>query len=321
MPKGIIICGATASGKTKFALDLAKKIRGQIISADSRQVYLGLDLLTGKDLPNTATGRVVYLDNFKKPITYYRINGVKLWGYDLISPGEEYSTAHFYRFGFHLLESFESVDSLPIIVGGAGNYIEALVDPPQSLLVKPDPHLRNLLENLSLGQLQIRLQQVNQVKFDQLNQSDKNNPRRLIRAIEVAQCSLDTIPNKPDYDWLWLGLRQKKDEMRIKIEANIDSRITPKLDKEVSHLMKLKEASQLGFFSCLGFEEWSNYLKGQITKTNARQQWISQELAYAKRQLTWFKSKPQINWFDTSSLPVQFPSILQMVDDFVHNQS
>ncbi len=165
MIKILIVCGPTATGKTQLAANLAKKFNGELISADSRQVYRGMDVVTGKDWPKDTT----------------------IYGYDLVRPDENFSVAHFVTHARTLINQIIKRKKLPIVVGGTGLYINSLVNPPETLSVNPDWQLRKRLETKSTRQLQDQLKKLNPQRWRQMNHSDQLNPRRLIRAIEVGQ--------------------------------------------------------------------------------------------------------------------------------------
>ncbi|MDZ7586852.1 MAG: isopentenyl transferase family protein, partial [Patescibacteria group bacterium] len=156
MKKILIICGPTATGKTKLAVTLAKKFSGEIISADSRQIYQGMDIVTGKDLPAAKQA------------------GITIYGYDLIKPDEEFSVAHFVKYAHDLINQIR----FPIIVGGTGLYLNSLINPPPTLTIPPNWQLRKKLEKKSAVQLQKALMKINPIRFNQMNHSDQLNPRR-----------------------------------------------------------------------------------------------------------------------------------------------
>ncbi|MBU1323049.1 tRNA (adenosine(37)-N6)-dimethylallyltransferase MiaA [Patescibacteria group bacterium] len=267
MKKILIICGPTATGKTKLAASLAKKFSGEIISADSRQVYQGMDIVTGKDRPK----------------------GVKIHGLDLVKPDEEFSVAHFVKYAHSLINQIR----FPIIVGGTGLYLNALVNPPQTLTIPPDWQLRKKLEKKSIEQLQQQLKKINPLKFAQMNHSDQQNPRRLIRAIEVVKFPQGpAFPSKRtdlnQYDTFWLGLTADNTTLAERIEARVKQRVKAGAVKEWQGL-KTKYRPNLPSMSAIGYRQLPD-----VTK------WIQAEQQYARRQLTWFKKNSNIHWFDTT---------------------
>lgn len=265
MKKILIICGPTATGKTKLAVKLAKKFSGEIISADSRQIYKGMDIVTGKDRPK----------------------GVTIHGLDLVNPDEKFSVAHFLKFTRTLINQISPpAGGLPIIVGGTGLYIDSLINPPQTLSVKPNWQLRKKLEKKSIRELQNQLQKLDAARWQSMNHSDQLNPRRLIRAIEVnLQGQSLQVPNlQAEYDVLWLGLTADKTTLDKRIEERVKQRVRAGAIKEWQRLKK-KYPNGLPSMSALGYRQLPDIDK-----------WIKAEQQYSRRQLTWFKKNKQIHW-------------------------
>src|SRR3989344_3740874 len=176
----LVIYGPTASGKTDLAIKLARKFNGEIISADSRQVYKGLDI---------GTGKVSFDSKVEKHKGFWIVDDVKVYGFDLVKAGEQFTAADFIKCASTSLIRISEVKKLPIIVGGTGFYIKALIDGIGSVGVTSDPELRARLEKLSVIELYQKLLEVNPTRARSMNQSDRANPRRLIRAIEIALLS------------------------------------------------------------------------------------------------------------------------------------
>jgi len=264
MIKILIICGPTATGKTALAAKLANKFDGELISADSRQVYKGMDIVTGKDRPR----------------------GVKIHGLDLIQPDQEFSVAHFVKFARTLINQIAKRQKLPIIVGGTGLYLDSLVKPPATLAIKPDWRLRKELEKKTIKQLQQRLKKLNQARFNSMNHSDQLNPRRLIRAIEVAKDLQGPTLQADRYDCLWVGLKTDKTTLDQRIAERVKSRVKAGAIKEWQKL-KVKYPVNLPSMSGIGYR--------QLPDPDS---WARAEQQYARRQFTWFKENKQIKWFD-----------------------
>ena len=256
MKRLLIITGPTASGKTKLGVRLAQMFNGELISADSRQVYKLMDIGTGKDLPLP----------------------VPIWGLDLVKPDQEFSVADWFKVAQKKIFELWKKDKLPIIVGGTGFYLKALINGFDSLGVEPDYKLRRRLEKMSLGELQEKLSQVYSQRYEEMNQSDKNNPRRLIRAIEVVQ----TLKKKSGFKsikadkLLLIGLKAQKKYLYQKIDQRVEKRIRAGSEKEVKGLLKK------------GYG-WD--LKEVI------QRWQFDEHNYLRRQLTFLKKMKLIKWF------------------------
>lgn len=265
MIKILIICGPTATGKTALAAALAKKFNGELISADSRQVYKGMDIVTGKDRPQ----------------------GVKIHGLDLVRPDEEFSVAHFVGYARALINQINKKGKLSIIVGGTGLYLKSLISPPETLSVKPDWRLRRDLEQKSVKQLQFQLKKLNSAKWQAMNHSDQLNPRRLIRAIEVEKSHQGpALPAaRTDlFNSLWIGLTENKKTLDKKIADRVKARIKAGAIKEWQKL-KSKYSSSLPSMSGIGYR--------QLPDVTA---WIRAEQQYARRQLTYFKKIRPIHW-------------------------
>lgn len=272
----LVIGGATATGKTDLAARWAEEFNGELISADSRQVYKGMDVGTGKDKPE----------------------GAKIWGYDLVNPDEDFSVADWVNFAWPVIKRLWAKSKLPIVVGGTGLYLKSLVEPPASLGVKPNKKLRRELGNLGIRQLQERLKRVAPERFRQMNWSDRNNPRRLIRAIEVA-----TSPRRSPFGHLrgvrnvvWVGLTAKREILEERIRQRVEKRAGASMTREVKVLMQANWSRPA--FSATGYREWRDYLEGKIPRQEAIAKWQRAEIQYLRRQLTWFKTMPQFTWFD-----------------------
>jgi tRNA dimethylallyltransferase len=252
MDKLLVICGPTATGKTKTATLLAKKFNGELISADSRQVYRGMDIVTAKEIPD-----------------------VPVWLYDVVNPDEEFSVSHWVKLAHHAIDDIQKRKKLPIVVGGTGLYIHALLHPLDSINIPPDKILRAELSELSKEQLQEMLQKLDLNIWNKLNNSDRNNPRRLIRKIEISQTKTDSNKLHRSFNYLMLGLTAPKALLDKLMDVRSKKRERQGIKKETEQLEK-KYSSDLPSMSAIGLNEH----------------------AYARRQLTWFRKQPEIHWFD-----------------------
>lgn len=301
MFKTIIICGPTAVGKTDFAVKIAPQLNGEIISADSRQAYRGLDVGTGKDISPTAPFvSVETLGDYS--LGYYPLKSTKIWLYDLVLPTQPISVALYYAAWQATAARLISQSLMPITVGGTGFYLQNLLHPAPSLAVPPNYRLRHRLGKLTLQTLQQELMHVNPSRWKQMNQSDRANPRRLIRAIEVGQAPPTAKPASDNYDVLCLGLIASSECLCTRIKARVYKRLEQGFENEVIRLRGQYPAfSTLVSGQTLGYQQWNAYLDGRITREAAIEQWITAETQYMKRQLTWFKKQPKIHWFDIES--------------------
>lgn len=282
--KVVIICGPTSSGKTGVALQLAKELKeANILSVDSRQVYQGLDIVTGKDTPK----------NLPKKI--------RIFGQGIISPDEVTNLADFIKYANEIiLLSLNSKTPL-IIVGGTGLYLKAITEDLSDISIPPNHKLRNTLEKLPLTKLQEKLKKLNPEKYSSLNRSDFMNPRRLIRAIEVSQ-SKDTRPKvdlkKQDVEYLWVGLMPDKDTLRKNIKDRVISRLDQGALEEVRSLLKNTSNQSSPLLSSLGVSRIIEFLDKKISKSELVSLWTNDEVDYARRQVVWFKKQPGIIWYD-----------------------
>jgi len=315
MKKVLVICGPTATGKTKLAIYLIKALSldkrdllGEIISVDSRQVYQKMDIGTGKDLPLGA--KFTYPEDSlkKKKIGCYQISGVKIWGYDLVSPKEDFSVATYLRKTVPIIKNILSRDKMPVLVGGSGLYLKSLVDGILNVLVPRDNNLRRWLSDLSVSELFEKLAQLDSKKAASLNLSDRKNPRRLVRAIEVAQWRARNLGKKvslvlpwdKDSDFLFIGLMAPLPVLKNRIKKRVIERLRVGFKKEVLEL--LRDGIDWSFHSMdtLGYKNIKNYLLGKMNKKEMIEDWVGDEFAYARRQMTWFKKDKRIIWFDIS---------------------
>ena len=166
--KIIIISGPTASGKTGLALKLVKELGGELISADSRQIYQQMNIVTGKDLSEDAK---------LNEEGFYDFDGVKVWGLDLVKPDQNFDVSDFVKYAQEKIKEIQSRSKLPIIVGGTVFWIRSLLNPPETLGMPQDQALRKELSKLNVKELQRELTKVDIDKFSSMNNSDRNNPR------------------------------------------------------------------------------------------------------------------------------------------------
>lgn len=299
MNKILVICGPTATGKTSLALRLSKKFNGEIISADSRQVYKGLDIGTGKDIPKDFKFKI---SNFDVSIGYYTDDKTYIWGYDLADFSEEFSVFRYFEFVKKILANIYLRNKLPILVGGTGFYIKAVIDGFDTLYVPKDESLRLSLKDKNTKELYEILKSKDFHKAFLLNESDRKNPRRLIRAIEVAdwRSKQGFFKGKKikKYNSLFIGLFLSKDKLNEVIEKRVTERLKKGFESEVNKLVSQGFSFGLQSSLSIGYFQWLKYIRGEISKEQAIQEWISQEKSYSKRQMVWFKKDKRIKWFN-----------------------
>lgn len=284
MKKLLVICGPTGTGKTGLALRLAKNFDGEVLSADSRQVYKGMDIGTGKDLGEIEK------------------SGVKVWGLDLVLPNERFSVAQYLEVGERVVESILDRRHLPIVVGGTGLYIKGLIDGISTTQILPNFDLRLRLNKMSVSDLLAELSRVDSSKAKAMNESDRKNPRRLVRAIEIA---IDKSKNekqvsfsKKDYDVLWVGLKLDKKKLDGRIKKRVMKRIEEGFEEEIKRLLESGVNWEDQALQALGYRQWRTFVEGECERDEAINEWVAEEQKYAKRQMTWFRAEKRIFWFD-----------------------
>lgn len=273
----IVIVGPTATGKSDLAVQLAKKFNGEIISADSRQVYKDLDIGTGK-------------------ITASEMFGIKHHLLDVCDPKNTYNVTDYVSDAKVAVNEIASKNKLPIIVGGTGFYIQALVDGVILPEVTPDDNLRQELSNKSTLELYSELKNLDPIRA---NNIDQKNKRRIIRAIEIAK-SLGSVPpiqNNPlPYSSIFIGLQLPSEELRSRIRIRLDRRIESGMIEEAEKIhangLSLDRMNELG----LEYRYLAKFLAKEITLEEMFRQLEIQIWRYAKRQLTWFKKDKRIHW-------------------------
>lgn len=293
MKKILVICGPTATGKTSLALKLAKKFKGEIISADSRQVYKGMDIATGKDISQ---------GQWRKD--HWQLKGIPLWLLDIIEPNEEFSAAPFADLAWEKIRDIWCRGKLPILVGGTGFYIKAIMEEIPSKGIPPNWPLRKGLESKSKEVLFEELAELDSSRAGQMNTSDKQNKRRLIRAIEIARWRIEnrlgeSLPST-QFDSLMIGLKAPLKFLYKKIDQRVKEHLKMGAEKEIKALLKKGFTWSLPSMTALGYREWQARFEGQTTLAEVLTRWQFDEHAYARRQMTWFKKNKKIKWFDIS---------------------
>jgi tRNA dimethylallyltransferase len=269
--KLLAIVGETASGKTGLALAIAERWNGEIICADSRTVYQGMDIGTAKPTAEE-----------QARVPHHAL--------DVVEPGQAFTAADFQRLANQAIADIQARGKLPIVVGGTGLYVDALLYDFQ-FRSAADPALRHELEGWSVPELQARIREQN-LPMPQ----NEHNPRHLIRVLETGGQVGKRSPLRPNT--LLLGLRPPRDVLEQRIAARVDAMVAAGFIEEVQRL-----ADTYGWdteaLQAPGYKAFRDYLQGRATLEEARAQFIRNDLALAKRQRTWFKRNPDIQWYES----------------------
>ena len=282
MQKVLIIVGPTASGKSALAVRLAQRFHGEVISADSRQVYRGLDIGTGK-------------------ISKREMKGVPHHLLDVASPKRVFTAGDFVRLARKEIDMIYHINRLPIIVGGTGFYIDALVGRVALPEVAPNAALRKRLRGKSASQLFLMLKRADPSRATSMNTpSERNNKVRLIRALEIA-AAFDSIPMNDivsrSYDALWLGIAPSIHALEGRISKRLAERLKRGMVGEAKKLhaagLSYRRMEELG----LEYRSLARHLQGRISKDEMIAE-ISRDIRrYAKKQLAYWKRNKHIKWF------------------------
>ena len=275
-PPLLVIVGTTASGKSDLAVDLALRYNGEIISADSRQIYRHLDATTGK-------------------ITKAEMRNIPHHMLNIINPGEEYSAHQFADEAIPHVEEIYNRRRLPIIAGGSGFYIDALLFSGTTAKVPADPAYRKKMEQRDLTELQQELKEKDNEAY---NRIDIQNPRRLMRALEIIR-ELGILPMQKRvrrYGYIMIGIKHSRPHIRERIEKRLHSRFDT-MTEEIKEL--LKQGVEEVWFSRMGLEckHIADMLTQHILPEETKENLLNAIFAYAKRQENWLRRYPEAHWY------------------------
>lgn len=263
------IFGPTASGKSALAFARAQKTGWPILNTDSRQMYQEMDIVTGKDLPEP---------------------GVKLFGIDIILPNQSISIADFYKCAQENLAKITNNSDGIILVGGSWQYLSVLWDPPESLFSPPSLQ-RAQRENWSLEQWQEAAQNAHPDRFLELNNSDRHNPRRLQRLLEISENPNHNLP-APLFQRQNVALTIINPPLAV-VRENIANRIEERINTgalaETASLIAKYSWDSSSAFTATGYFELRDYLENKISLEEAKKRWFQREWDYARRQYTWIR--------------------------------
>lgn len=286
-PKVIVICGPTASGKTALSIELAKKIDGEIVSADSMQIYKDMDIGSAKP-------------------TKEEMEGIKHYLLDFVSPEERYSVADYKRDATIAINEIIEKGKTPIIVGGTGLYIDSLIyniDYPE---IEFDEEYRKSLEKRAEEEgLQNLYEEAKKIDSKAMENISPNDQKRILRVLELyhqtgktkTEQEIESRKNEIPYDYHVFALNMDREKLYDRINKRVDIMIEQGLIEEVEGIIK-KYRTYPTAMQALGYKEIKEYIIGNITKEQAIETVKQETRRYAKRQLTWFRKNKQTIWLN-----------------------
>jgi len=301
----IVVLGPTAVGKTEISLELATRFGGEIVSADSRLFYRGMDIGTAKPSPEEL-----------RRVAHHLI--------DVADPDQVWSLAKFQRTAYAAIEAIQQRGRLPFLVGGTGQYVRAVIEGWEVPEVKPDLRLREALQNwgerVGADGLHERLRTIDPQAAARM---DPSNVRRSVRALEVIyhtgrRFSEQQRKAGAPYRTLLLGLTRPRPELYARIDARVEKMVEDGLVEEVRGLLALGYTEDLPPLSAIGYRQVIAHLRGEITLEEGMQSIKRATRQYVRRQANWFKSDdPGIQWFQAGDRPVEEMS--QRIEKFLES--
>lgn len=285
--KVIVICGPTASGKTALSIELAKKINGEIVSADSMQIYKDMNIGTAKP-------------------TQEEMQGIKHYLLDCVSPDIRYSVAQYKQDAKSAIKKILSKGKIPIVVGGTGLYVDSLIYEIEYNDIKIDENYRKELEEIVEKEGLQRLYQM-AIKIDPvaMEKISQNDQKRIMRVLEIYKATgktkteqeIESRKNPVEYDYKIFAINWDREVLYKRINKRVDIMIEQGLIEEVKNILeKYKEFPTA--MQGLGYKEVVDYLNGLYTKEEMIEKIKMETRRYAKRQLTWFRKNKQTIWLD-----------------------
>ena len=287
MNKLLVILGPTASGKSNLAIQLAEIFNGEIISADSRQIFKEMNIGTAKILNSKIPHHLI----------------------DFINPTESFSVAQYKKLAYQTIRNIQKRGKLPILCGGTGLYISSVIENWQFPKISAQNKLREELEKKSIQEL---LKIYTKLDPQGAEMIDSKNKRRLIRAIEVSSLSNKSFwqqrkKTKPFFNALLIGLKLPKEELKQRVSKRTKKMIQIGLETEVKNLV-----SKYGWIPSLqsiGYQEWKGYFNDKINKKEVQNLIELHTLQYIKRQMTWFKKMKEIKWIEDPKIAIELTKL------------
>ncbi|MEK7249593.1 MAG: tRNA (adenosine(37)-N6)-dimethylallyltransferase MiaA [Bacteroidota bacterium] len=286
----LVLVGPTGSGKTAIAIELAKVLSGEIISADSRQIYKHLDIGTAKPSKD-------------------QLSAIKHYFVDELLPDQEFNAGEFGEKGRNVIDDIFARHNTPIVVGGSGLYVQSLID---GFFEGPgaDKEFREILERkVAAGELPLLIEELRRVDPISADRIDPTKPRRIIRALEVYHITGKPISQhhreskiQINFTPIMFGLDWEREVLYDRINRRCEEMVGTGLIREVEHLEKLGYTSSLNALNTVGYAEASAYRRGEISYDEMMRLFKQNSRRYAKRQLTWFRKDAGIHWLKLSEL-------------------
>lgn len=286
-PTVIVICGPTASGKTKLSIELAKEINGEIVSCDSMQIYKEMDIGTAKP-------------------TVQEMQGVKHYLIDFVSPDERYSVADYKKDSKKAINEIIKKGKIPIVVGGTGLYIDSLIYEIEYQEIEFDEEYRKLLEsrveNEGLQAIYEEAKKIDEVAIEKISPNDK---KRILRILEIYHATgknkteqeIQSRKKEVEYDYHVYALNWDRQILYERINQRVDIMVENGLVQEVEKIYKKYKKFPTAMQG-LGYKEVVEYLEGKCTKDEMIEKIKMETRRYAKRQMTWFRKNKQTIWLD-----------------------
>lgn len=311
LPKIICVVGATASGKTDVGVAIAKAFDGEVVAADSRTVYRGMDIGTAKPSGDKGEkweqGDAVSWD-IKKLFASSSliVEDVPHWGFDLVDPDQPFTVKDYQRFADEKIADILKRGKLPVIVGGTGLYIKALIDRPTFSSVAPNPELRASFDSMTNQEL---VDAIGECDPDALAAIDEDNRVRLIRALEILMTTgkplaLERGHEPAKYDALQIGLDVPRERLYERIDERVAVMVASGLVEEV-RVLKEQYGCETPAMSGIGYRQICDFFDGKTKLRDAIARIKYDTHHYAKRQETWFKADPRIHWVTTAEAAIE----------------
>ena len=297
MNKLVVITGTNASGKSGLGIELAKKYDAEIVSADSRQVYEGLDLGSGK-------------------VTKEEMQGIPHFLLDVAKPNEFFSLVDFQRMAYEAIDDITSRGKKAFLVGGTGLYINSVVDGYNIKLQNPDMEIRRKLNAKTTEELVEIIRKGNPAALEGL---DLNNTQRVERTAErVLAGDTEVRVNTPRYETLVLGVTWPREVLYERIRERLDRRLKQGMIDEVVNLRKVGATDEFLYGLGLEYRYILMYLRGEFESYQAFYDKLFMEIRHlAKGQMTWFRKRKDIHWIDMTADPMS--QAVEMIDEFTHD--